>query len=210
MNVRTFFGWLTIFLVVLAIILFPFFVWEADLLELIKTFIEANRGWQIVSVLFIALLAADIVLPVPSSLVSTMCGTLLGFWSGLLVSWCGMTMGCLLGYVLGARAGRPAAAHLIGMAELERVEHAAERYGHWVLILFRAVPVLAEVSVVFAGISHIRAGRFITVTASSNLGISLVYAGIGSAAADAASFLLAFTGAILVPGIAWFIVKVLE
>jgi hypothetical protein len=63
MNVRTFFGWLTIFLVVLAIILFPFFVWEADLLELIKTFIEANGGWQIVSVLFIALLAADIVLP---------------------------------------------------------------------------------------------------------------------------------------------------
>jgi hypothetical protein len=137
-------------------------------------------------------------------------GTLLGFWSGLLVSWCGMTIGCLLGYVFGARAGRPAVAHLIRMAEIERVEHTAERYGHWVLILFRAVPVLAEISVVFAGISHIRAGCFITVTASSNLGISLVYTGIGFAAADAASFLLAFTGAILVPGIAWFIVKVLE
>ncbi|MEZ5395647.1 MAG: hypothetical protein R2724_22920 [Bryobacterales bacterium] len=45
-------------------------------------------------------------------------------------------------------------------------------------------------------------GRFVLLTALSNLAIALVYAAVGAYALEANSFLLAFAGAIVLPGIA--------
>ena len=47
-----------------------------------------------------------------------------------------------------------------------------------------------------------RAGRFFVVTTFANAGISLVNAAVGSYAANLSSFLLGFTGAVVVPGAA--------
>ena len=210
MNVRALVGWTAIFVILLAIMLAPFFLYEADVMDVIGALIQGNHTSAILSVELGALLAADVLLPVPSSLVSTICGSLLGFWSGLLVSWIGMTAGCLLGYVIGAIVGRPIARFLAGERETLRVERAAEHYGYWIIILFRAVPVLAEVSVVSAGISRVQLGRFLTIAALSNLGISAAYAAIGSIAAAGSSFMFAFAGAVLVPAISWLITKGLK
>ena len=67
------------------------------------------------------------------------------------------------------------------------------------MVAVRAVPVLAEASVLFAGIGSMRFGRFLLLTSLSNLGISLVYASVGAFAAEIQSFLLAVAGAVLVP-----------
>jgi membrane protein DedA with SNARE-associated domain len=72
------------------------------------------------------------------------------------------------------------------------------------MVLCRPVPVLAEASVVFAGLVHAPLGRFLRLTAFSNLGIALGYSAVGAFAGrehSTGAFLLAFLGALLLPGV---------
>lgn len=184
--------WCLLFAATVAAILIPFFLF-GELIEAWARAILAERSarWLVALVVF-GLLAGDIVLPVPSSLVSTAAGALLGFWGGLVASWAGMGVACLLGYRLGARLSAP---------HRERMQAAWNRYGHWALILFRPVPVLAEASVFFAGLSRMSWPRFLALVALSNLGISAVYAATGAFSATRDTFLYAFAGAVVLPGL---------
>lgn len=189
-------------LLLLALILVPFFLWEEPILAWATAFTARPGSAAVVAGTLAAVLAADIVLPVPSSLVSTAAGALLGFLPGALTSWLGMTVGSLVGYWLGQRSERWLAGE-----DCARLERARERFGDWIVILFRAVPVLAEASAVFAGASQMAPGRFLLLAALANLGISLVYAAAGAFAASRESFLAAFAGAILLPGLAVIMLK---
>lgn len=203
MRVRAVFGWGAVCALCLALTLVPFFLFETKIMGAVDVLLREYHGRQLLAVALGALLAADIVLPVPSSLISTACGSLLGFWGGMFVSWVGMTAGCVVGYFIGSSAGAGTVNYLAGERELARVSRVAERHGPWVIILFRAVPVLAEVSAMFAGVCRMPLWRFVGISALSNLGISAAYAWVGSAAADANSFLLAFVGALVFPAIPW-------
>jgi uncharacterized membrane protein YdjX (TVP38/TMEM64 family) len=185
------------------VILAPFVVWGAPIENWTERFVQSAGRLRIWAALILGLLLVlDILLPVPSSVVSTAAGALFGWGGGCLVSWVGMMASCGIGYALGTSAGRVLARPLVGEKELRRLAGATERWGAGVVILFRAVPVLAEASVLFAGMSRMSRRQFLFLCALSNAGISLVYAGLGAYAASANSFLLAFAGALLLPGIA--------
>ncbi|WP_223753971.1 VTT domain-containing protein [Myxococcus sp. RHSTA-1-4] len=195
-------GWAAFCGLLLAGVLVPFALFGAELDALAQGFLSAHPpAWQVALVLG-GLLAGDVLLPVPSSLVGTAAGGLLGFWGGLATAWLGMMVGCAVGYVLGARAGSAALRRMAGDAELERLARASERLGPWFLLVFRAVPVLAEASVVFAGTSQMSRRAFFTVCALSNLGVSATYAALGATAAEVESFLVFFAGMVLLPGLA--------
>jgi membrane protein DedA with SNARE-associated domain len=118
------------------------------------------------------LLAADVLLPIPSSIVGTLLGARLGLVSGLLSAWLGLMIGNLVGYALGrlllARFG-------------ERLPQAPTALA---LFLSRPVPVLAEAATFTAGAERMPLGRFLPVCAFGNL----IYAGA-----------LAANGAALIP-----------
>jgi len=195
-------GWMAFCGLLLAGILVPFAFFGASLEAAAEHFLAARPpSWQ-VALLLGGLLAGDVVLPVPSSLVGTAAGGLLGFWGGAATSWLGMMAGCAVGYVLGARAGTSTLRRMAGDAEVARLARAAERMGPWFLLVFRAVPVLAETSVLFAGTSRMPPRAFLTTTALANLGVSLTYAALGASAAELESFLLLFAGMVLLPGVA--------
>jgi membrane protein DedA with SNARE-associated domain len=118
-----------------------------------------------------------------------------------------MMAGCWLGYLLGAWAGEAALRRIAGEAEVARLARLAERYGLWFLLAFRAVPVLAEASVVFAGVSRMSRWGFLAASALSNLGISATYAALGTSATETGSFLPIFAGMVLLPTIAWWLIR---
>ena len=89
----------------------------------------------------------------------------------------------------------------------DRAAHLADRYRVWAVVLCRPIPVLAEATVVFAGLVRAPLWRFVWLTALSNLGIAAGYAAIGAFSMRLDSFLLAFIGAVAVPGIAFLIAK---
>ena len=194
--------WTILLSVVFAFILIPFFLWDGAILAFVRTtFDSAANRWFIAAVVF-GLLASDLFLPVPSSFVGTGAGLALGFSAGLAASWAGMMVCCLAGYWLGAKAGPAVVRRYVGDTELATMQNIWPRFGAWTVIVCRPVPMLAEVSVVAAGLAGMPVRQFLLLTALSNLGISAVYAAVGALAFQSSSFLLAFAGALVLPGIA--------
>ncbi len=115
------------------------------------------------------LLASDILLPVPSSIVGTLLGARLGFLPGWLWGWAGLMLGNLAGY--GA-----------GRVLLSRFAEPLPKTPT-LLVLFasRAVPVLAEAVTFTVGAEKMKLGTFLAVTAAGNALYALVLAGNGAA-----------------------------
>lgn len=116
-----------------------------------------------------ALLAADVLLPIPSSIVGSLLGARLGFLPGWLYAWCGLVLGNLVGY-------------LLGRLLLARLAPALPQ-APTLLILFasRPVPVLAEAVTFAAGAGYMRLSHFLAVSAAGNGLYALALAGNGAA-----------------------------
>ncbi len=197
-----------IWVVLIALVLVPFFLFEEQFNAFAAQMTSSDTArWLAASSIF-SLLALDVVLPVPSSIVSTAAGVLLGFWRGAAVVWAGMMVACLIAYWLGARFSG-FARRFIGEEGLARADRLAQRYGDWTIIMCRPVPVLAEASVIFAGLVNAPFSRFCVLTALSNLGIAIGYAAFGAFSMSMDSFLVAFLGALAIPGIVMGIAKLI-
>jgi uncharacterized membrane protein YdjX (TVP38/TMEM64 family) len=198
--------WAALGVLVLALLLVPFLLFEEQFERLATWLAEGNAsGWGTASAIG-ALLAFDVFLPVPSSIVSTAAGALLGFWRGAMVVWTGMTAGCLIAYALGSGASQ-GARRLVGPGSLARAHDLSQRFGAWAILICRPVPVLAEATVVLAGIVRAPLGPFVALTASSNLGIAIAYSAVGAFSMRMQSFLLTFVGAVALPGLALLLAK---
>jgi uncharacterized membrane protein YdjX (TVP38/TMEM64 family) len=201
--------WFVLIGLMFALIIIPFILFEKQFEALGTWLAEGHAAGGLAASIIAALLALDVFLPVPSSIVSTGAGVLLGFWRGVAVIWIGMTIGCLIGYAFGAKAAG-AARRLVGDDGLARANHIMERHGNWALVVSRPIPVLAESSVVFAGIVRSPIRPFVWMTTLSNLGIALAYAAVGAFSMEMQSFLLAFAAALALPGLALFAGKRLQ
>lgn len=186
--------------IVLALILVPFLLFEESVARLSEALLQGSAGGLSVGAAIVLLLASDLLVPVPSSLVATASGLLLGLVPGMAATWVGMQSGALAGYGVGRLAGRRVAARIVGESELQRAARAYARWGSLFLIASRAVPVLAEGSVVIAGVASMSLLRFFVCVGMSNLAIAAVYAGVGAYVRDVNTFLLAFAASILLPG----------
>ena len=147
------------------------------------------------------LLCVDIVAPVPSSVVSTACGAMLGFWGGLLTSFAGMMVSSLIGYSLG-RWTSDFALRWVGGKDAATLRSVEARYGVGFLVAMRPVPVLAEASAVFAGLAKLPFVRVSAALSLGNLGVSAVYAGVGAWGSGQGSFLGSFGAALALSGLA--------
>ena len=195
--------WLGLAGMLLAAIIVPFVLLEDRLNHWTQAALGAAQAepW-LGGGLVIALLAGDIALPVPSSLVSTFAGGAFGWSAGALVIWIGMSLGCVVGYGLGASAGRVFAMRIVGEGDLARAGRLLGDVGPSALILTRAVPVLAEAGVLAAGATGMPVGRFLVATGLANAAVAVAYAGVGAAAVTSGSFLIAFIGLASIPAAA--------
>ena len=194
--------WIYTTLFLLAAILVPFAILEKPLEDWTALMLKADRGawWKAGGVILV--LALDILLPVPSSIVSTAAGYLLVFPAGLAASLAGTTLGYALGYGIGRFTRDSIVSRVVNAGQLDRITRESDRWGDWVVVVFRPVPVLAEASVVVAGLMRRPWGRFLILTTLANLGISAAYSAVGAFALETQSFLLAFAGAVTIPGLA--------
>lgn len=191
--------WALLWIILIGLILVPFFLFDAQFNALAGRMTSSGTSRGLAAGGIFGLLALDVFLPVPSSIVSTAAGVLFGLVWGAIIVWCGMTAGCLLAYLVGVRAVA-AARWIVGADNLARSEALMRTYGESAIVLCRPVPVLAEATVIFAGIARAPFARFAALTAVSNLGIALGYAAFGAYSMRVNSFLVAFLGALLLPG----------
>ena len=180
--------------------LLPFFLFEDQFTQIGARLSQGHLTAAASVVVIVVLLALDVVLPVPSSLISAGAGAILGFWLATTVVWIGMTVGCVVAYVVGA-SGAGAARRFVGHNHLDRAAALARRHGLWALVVCRPIPVAAEASVVFAGLMRTPMASVLAMTALSNVGIAAAYAAVGAYAMQVNSFGLVFGGAISLPAV---------
>lgn len=149
------------------------------------------------ALLLIALLTLDVVLPVPSSLVALLAVAMLGSVSGYLVIFIGLCLGAGLGYALGAGYFRL----LSGRLGLRQPGKLAYRLSTLSLICLRGVPVLAETSVVAAGMQRYPLRAFVLVTTLANAGLALAYSAIGTYLVEQNALLVTILASMVLPGL---------
>lgn len=191
-----------LFVFVSGAVLATFLLWGDAIDGWTKSALErAGDNRAIVAGVLFAVLASDILLPVPSSLACTFCGLLLGPWLGFAVSFGAMTASGALGYAIGRfLSGR--AEKLIGASDMAALEAFERRAGPWMLLALRPVPILAEASAVFAGIGRIPVASAALQLVLGNAAVSLVYVIVGAFFAEyERGSWLAFLAAIVVSGV---------
>jgi uncharacterized membrane protein YdjX (TVP38/TMEM64 family) len=172
--------------IVAAVLLVPIvpFLLLGDRLDVwVDPWVTSPPTWPVTAAVVAGLLATDIVLPVPSSAVITLAGHQLGTTVGTAVSWVGMSLGAIFAFALARAFGRPLARRFVSDDELDRMERLSGRYGPLLLVLTRALPVLAEASVLLLGVHRLEWRRFLPAVLATNFGIALGYAAFGEYAA---------------------------
>lgn len=173
-QISTWDSWTTTLIVALALVLIPFLLFEDHVLAWSKHALEAEQSELLLALLITLLLASDTILPIPSSLVSIAAATLLSASLSIISIMLGMTAGCILGYRIGRRIATAQVWKKKGGA-LRFSDRIWHKIGIGCLVVFRPIPVLAEVSIMLAGARRTPYILFLIVTTLSNLAIAVAY-----------------------------------
>ena len=138
-----------------------------------------------------AILAIDIVLPLPSSIVGTFIGARLGMLPGFLTVLAGLTIGHVIGYWLGRLAFRKIDAKFSEVPTLI------------VVFLSRPVPVLAEAMAIAAGAGAMPFGHYLGVCLLGNAIYAAVLAGNGATLLPDALLGVGLVIPMLLPVLTW-------
>lgn len=147
----------------------------------------------------IGLLIVDIGLPIPSSVVCTLAGGVFGSFTGTLVCWLGLNLSALTGYLLAKYIGPTLTSRLTSPEQLKETAQLVDRLGPWALALCRAVPLLAEASVLYAGLYQMNVRKFWPPILGANLGIAIAYCVLGDLASQQEWIAVALAISISVP-----------
>ena len=203
---RIWFKWIFFSTIILISIVLPLTLLESTLSNYENTVLDwAGSNKILVSVMVIFALTADVILPVPNGITNTFAGMSLGWAISSVIVWIGLNLGATFAYTLGRFAGRPIAKKLVSNKEFEEVRASLKNFNVIGLIVSRPVPGFAELIAITAGLSKIPFRLFLLVVSTTNIGVAIIFSGIGAAAIENDSLSLAFIGAIIFPAVLYFV-----
>lgn len=169
-----------------------------------------KHGGIMVAALGVGLLIADVLLPVPSSLVMVAHGALFGVVTGTLLSLAGSVGAALFGFAIGRRGGK-LLERIVTLEERARADDLLKRWGTLSIIVTRPVPLLAETVAIMAGTSSsLGWGRTVLAALAGSLPPALLYALTGAAFVNFQSTVLMFGLVLLIAGFFWFVGRRVE
>lgn len=203
---RIWFKWIFFSTIILTSLVLPLTLLESTLSNYENTILDwAGSNKILVSVMVIFALTADVILPVPNGITNTFAGMSLGWAISSVIVWIGLNLGATFAYTLGRFAGRPIVRKLVSNKEFEEVRASLKNFNVIGLIVSRPVPGFAELIAITAGLSKIPFRLFLLVVSTTNIGVAIIFSGIGAAAIENDSLSLAFIGAIIFPAVLYFV-----
>ena len=160
------------------------------------------------AILVVALLASDVFLPVPSSLVMVLSGAAFGVVRGALLALVGSVLGEWLGFELVRRYGRRMAARIVGDGDLETFNRFFARHGALAVIVTRPLPVVMETMSVVAGLSGMSRKVFLAASVIGTFPIVVIYAYAGAVSREAGSLVPAAVILVALTGLVWLAYRV--
>lgn len=192
----------------MALVLF-FVVEEMDIRLLKDPDVFLHQGGLIAASIGIGLLVADVVLPIPASLVMIAHGALFGVWLGSLFSLIGGVLASCVGYYLGYKSS-PMINKFITRQEQEQATHAMKKWGGLAVLISRPIPLMAESISIMAGVIQMPLQKFILAAVLGILPAAIIFAITGVYALEMKSGIWSFGVVLLVAGIFWVIGRLKE
>jgi uncharacterized membrane protein YdjX (TVP38/TMEM64 family) len=182
----------------------PFMIW-GDALETAFS-VQGARTWMAgygagAGVAGIGLLVADILLPIPSTLVMSALGLTYGPLVGGLYAATGSALASLIAYGLSRWLGRPLAIRIAGEAGLREGETFFASGGAWLVACSRCLPILPEAVACLAGLNRMPFRTFLLAVLCGSLPMGFVFAAIGALGQDDPAWALALS--VVVPALLW-------
>jgi uncharacterized membrane protein YdjX (TVP38/TMEM64 family) len=129
----------------------------------------------------IALIWADLVLPVPQTAVIAALGIIYGTLLGGLLGSLGLITGGLFGYVLTLTSARRCMQRFVGPQPPHKMESLFDQGGAWAIVLTRSLPYsIPEAMVFLAGLAGMPMGKFIAALTIGSVPTAFVFAAIGA------------------------------
>ncbi len=155
------------------------------------------------AVTVVTLLAVDLFLPVPSSLVMILSGAAFGVWWGAALSLIGSIGGEWLGFELVRHYGRPLSRRMVTDDEIRTLDRVFARHGVAAIAITRALPVVMETMSVVAGMSRMSRASFLVSSLLGTMPIVVIYAYAGAVSRETGSLVPAVIILIAVAGAGW-------
>lgn len=195
---------------IMVFFLMIFFVVEALGIQLLSDPMSwLKKGGALAACLGVGLLIADVLLPVPSSLVMVAHGALFGVVPGTFLSLAGSVGAALIGFAIGRRGGR-LMERIVPAQERAKANYLLERWGSLAIIVTRPVPVLAETVTIVAGTSSLSWSKLVSASVFGSLTPAFLYALTGAAVANFQSTALMFGVVLLAATLFWTVGRLLE
>lgn len=199
---------LFLFIALAAVVLTTFFIWGDNFTEMFSqtgtiNWLSRYGGWA--WAVAVMLLMADLLLPLPATIIIAALGYIYGPIAGGLISVAGSFMAGSLGYWLCRLLGEPMAIKLLGRRDYLRGKNLSGRVGGWVVALSRWLPVFPEVISCMAGLTRMRAGYFHAALFSGSLPFGFIYAYVGHTGVEDPWLAIVLSAAL--PPIIWFAVR---
>lgn len=197
----SFVRYVCLFVAVMALVTVPFLLFGQD--YAMPWLESVEQRTSILALLSIVLLAADSLAPIPSTVVIMFLAAKAGTVVGILASTLGLCTGVLTAAWFGRVAVGRLAPRFIPDMELARLRESLQSRLALTLICWRAVPVMAETTVILAAATGVPTRKIFLATLPPNLLVAVIY----SVAADN-SFVTAcitFCAILIVSGLLWWI-----
>ncbi len=199
---------LLLFLGLATIVLLVFFVWGDSLMLMFSqegtiAWLDQYGYWAWTAA--VLLLMADLLLPLPATLIMAALGYFYGPLAGGLISACGSFMAGSLGYWLCWFMGEKAALKLLGTKDYERGKKLSGRFGGWVVALSRWLPVFPEVIACMAGLTRMPPRYFHAALLCGSVPLGFTYAWVGTTGTDNPPLAIGLSAGL--PPLIWWIVR---
>jgi uncharacterized membrane protein YdjX (TVP38/TMEM64 family) len=179
---------------------------EAWDVERLAARFEEARGWA--WLVGIVLLVADLLFPIPGTIVMSALGAVYGFWLGGFLSAFGAMLAGNFGYGVGRFFDEKTAKKWLGEKDFKRGHKLFSKSGAWVVAISRALPILPEVLACMAGLLRMPFGKFQLALACGSIPMGFLFAWIGVIGRDQPTWGIAFS--LGVPAVLWAVAGVLR
>ncbi len=144
------------------------------------------------------ILASDILLPVPSSILMYINGYVLGPYAGALLSLVSLMAGSTVGFYL----GQLTSFGLKAKTE-EGPDSILSRYGALAIVMTRGIPVLSESICIVCGYNRMRFRKYFLFNFIGYVPLCLLYSFCGSVGYDRNTFLISFICSLFISFLFW-------
>ncbi len=172
--------------------------WLEPAIESFANAAAAMPLWQSAAVTIFGL-AIDIFLPVPSSVLLTLAGQSLGAVQGTIAGWVGLNLSAAIGYWTSRKYGPAVIDRFSSTDAVADVQQLRDWPVWWALVACRPLPILAEASVLIAGVNRVGPMNFWPPVLIANLVIAVAYSWLGEFSAKHDWFVSAVVVSMVLP-----------